>query len=732
MTPIYFDFESRSPNPIRWGIDQYFARAEPLILTWAVGDGPVQLADYTNGSEPRGALPNPEFWFHDHYTYIAHNAQFDRRVLERLFGCHVPMERMRCTQAQAYAHGLPGSLETLGEVLGIQLRKLTGEDGHKLMLFFCTPRSITKAGVPIWNEPRDHPEKWEAFKRYAIRDVEALREIHKKLPTHNYQGVNLDTWFLDQRINERGFGFDSELATAASKVLDAAKVKQRRYTAALTDGGVNSVTQRQKLLDWFNNSGLEIASMKAADIRDALEGDDLDPMHRFLLELRLEGSKSSGAKYRRGLECVGPDGRLRDTMLYSGANRTGRWSGRQYQPHNLPRPSARWEDIDKADPWKPIEAIAVPAVRSGDMATIELHGGPNAICNDITRSAIIAQGRNELVSADWANIESRFLAWCTENHWKLDYFRAVDRGEAADSYKALWARFFGMKAEDVTKKERQAAKQLDLACGYLGGTGALVTMAIGNNVDLEELMVGVLDRVPDEIKRKAKNNWRRAFLEGEDFGLQPWVYQSCDALVRLYRQANDAVVDEGYHIGKVVADAMAKPNTLFRAAKCDIWFNGHALIIQLPSGRRLFYWSPQMREEKEVDTETGEIKVRNVFWYKASRGKQWRWLKGWPGLWIENVCQAGCNDVLRLGMLNVQRYCEEDFRISTWLAGLPRNAQTPLVLHVHDEPTCELPTGMLPYETLEWLLTDDLKAKHSWMAGIPLAASGWRGGRYRK
>ena len=111
-----------------------------------------------------------------------------------------------------------------------------------------------------------------------------------------------------------------------------------------------SVTQREKLLEWFNNSGLEIASLKASEIREALEGDDLPPAHRFLLELRLEGSKSSGAKYRRGLECVGPDGRIRDTMLYAGANRTGRWSGRNFQPQNLPRPSGRWETIDKDNP----------------------------------------------------------------------------------------------------------------------------------------------------------------------------------------------------------------------------------------------------------------------------------------------------------------------------------------------------------------------------------------------
>lgn len=729
---IYYDWETRSPNSIAWGLDNYFAKAEPLLLAYAEGDGPVQIIDYTQVPQPlvynHRSLPAP--FTKSASTLIAHNNQFDRRVLERLFGFSIPLEHFRCTQAQAYAHGLPGSLETLGEVLGIQQKKLTGDDGHKLMLFFCTPRSFLKDGTPVWNEAKDHPEKWERFKAYAIRDVEALREIHKKLPVHNYQGFNLDTWFLDQRINERGFGFDSALARAASAVLDTAKNVQKRQVRYETDGAVGSVTQREKLLAWFNASGLEIASLKASEIRDALESDDLKPEHRYLLELRLEGSKSSGAKYRRGLECVGSDGRLRDTMLYNGANRTGRWSHRNFQPGNQPRPRALWESINKEDPWLPIEQIAIPAVLSGKIP--DEYGPPASLCNDVIRGCIVAQPGNELISADWANIESRYLAWCTGNEWKLDYFRAVDRGEAADSYKMLWARFFNMRTEDVSKKERQAAKQLDLACGYLGGTGALVTMAIGNNVNLAELMVGVLDRVPEAVRKKAKNNWRRAFLEGEDFGLAPWIYQSCDALVRMYRTANEAVVDEGYHIGKVVSQAMHQPNTLFRAARCDIWYTGHALIIELPSKRRLFYWSPQLREERELDVETGKETVREVFWYKASRGKQWRWLKGWPGLWIENICQAGCNDVLRLGMLNVQQYCLSVPHIRQWLETLPANARTGLVLHVHDEPTLEMPRGLLLHETLEYLLTDGLQVKYPWMKGLPLAASGWTGGRYRK
>lgn len=717
MTIIFRDYETRSPIPISWGLDNYFSRAEPLILTYAIGDAPVQLIDYTQSPHgSKNALTKVPGSFYDPAAIlVAHNNSFDRRVEERLLGFRAPLERQRCTQAQAYSHGLPGSLETLGEVLGIQQKKLTGEDGHKLMLFFCVPRTILKDGTPLWNEPAAHPEKWEAFKRYAIRDVEALREIHKKLPSHNYQGDNLRTWHLDQRINERGFGFDRELALAAQKVLESAKVQQKRYVKALTDGQVTSVTQREKLLDWFNNSGLEIASMKASEIRDALDSDDLNPAHRFLLELRLEGSKSSGAKYRRGLECVGPDGRLRDTMLFSGANRTGRWSGRTLQPQNLSRYSPHWEELNKDAPHEPIEQIALPAILAGDIATLEAHGGVNSVCNDALRSCIIAAPGNEFVAADWSNIEGRVLAWLADDPVQLAYFYAQDAGEAPDSYKYLWAQLFHIPVEQVTKAQRQAAKQLRLACNYLGGTGALVTMALGNNINLDELMLGVLDQVPDAVRRKARAAWRRAFLGGEDYGLSPVTYQSCDALVRLFREANEAVTEAGYGLGRIVMDAVRQPNTLFRALKCDIWYTGSAVIIQLPCGRRLFYWSPQIREEIEQDPETGELRSKEVFWYRASRGKQWRWLRGWAGLYVENITQAVANSVLRAGLLNVDAY-----------------APGSIVLHVHDEVVCETPVGMLATDRLEWLLTDDLLAKHGWMRGLPLAAHAWTGRRYRK
>jgi DNA polymerase len=361
-------------------------------------------------------------------------------------------------------------------------------------------------------------------------------------------------------------------------------------------------------------------------------------------------------------------------------------------------------------------------------------GAPDTeLASNALRACIMAQPGCEFSVADWSNIEGRALAWLADDTVELEYFRAQDRGEAPDSYKYQWSRFFGMAVEEVTKRERQASKQVKLACQYLGSTGALVTMALGNNINLDELMEGLLEKFDERLQTRAHRAWKKAFIAGDDFGLKPYTYKACAALVARFREINNAVTEQGYGLGRVVRDALRKPNTMFRALKCDIWFNYHALIIQLPSGRRLFYWSPEVYTEQEDDPVTGlpDTPVEGVR-FRAARGKQWRWVKGWPGIFVENVTQAVANDVLRAGMLNVQRHCQQDPKLSAWLNSLPEHARTPIVLTVHDEVVTETPIGFLPHEKLEWLLTDDLAAKHPWMKGLPLAASGWTGVRYRK
>jgi DNA polymerase bacteriophage-type len=342
----YLDTETRSAVPITHGTDRYTANAECLLLTFARDDGQSQLWDVIGGQrQPKDfqdALDDPT------EEFIAHNAAFDRAILHRCLGFETSISRWRCTMAQAYAHGLPGGLGALGAVLGLAEEDQKRIDDSKLIHLFCVPRSDGS-----WATRETHPTEWARFCGYALNDTIALREVHRRLPSHNFQGINLESWRLDQLINGRGFGFDRTLAVAARQVLAKAKGAHDADITRATQGTVTAATQRDKLLKYLRVAGLDLPDMRASTMREWLESDTLRPEHRFILELRLEAAKSSGSKYRRGLETVGEGDRIRYAIQFSGAGRTGRSSGRGFQPHNMPRPTMK---------AKYIEEVVIPGI----------------------------------------------------------------------------------------------------------------------------------------------------------------------------------------------------------------------------------------------------------------------------------------------------------------------------------------------------------------------------------
>ena len=390
MSDCYHDWETRGREDLKArGLDVYMDHAEPTILTFAVDDDEIQVWDLFEDPE----MPDDfeRILADESINLVAGNSQFDRNVLHRLLKRQTRMERWRCTRAQAYAHALPGSVELQGLVLGIPEDERKLSDGKRLIQLFCVPQ---KDGSYV--SPYDRPADWALFKAYAKTDTAALRRIHRALPQHNYRGDNLAVWHLDQRINSRGFGFDSDLAQAAVRLLDRAKRKSDGVAADLTGGAVEAVTQRDKLLRYLASKGFDIPNMRASTVREYLESSDIDPGIRTLLETRLEASKSSGAKYKKGLAQVGRGGRMRNTIQFGGAGRTGRFSGKGYQPHNMSRPvmlvrkpSGKYElEPVKA---KYIDAIVLPAIRSGAALDLpEVYGGPNEACALALRHCIVA------------------------------------------------------------------------------------------------------------------------------------------------------------------------------------------------------------------------------------------------------------------------------------------------------------------------------------------------------
>lgn len=716
---------------IERGTANYTRGAQCLIVTWALDDQPVRC--WNRFAEPTMPADLDAILADDSITLTAHNAAFDRGILAHSLQRPIDGRRWRCTQAKAYAHGLPGSLGVLGAVLELAADDRKIDDDKKLIRLFCIPRA--DGG---WNTPVTHPAEWQRFLEYARQDTHTLRLIDQRLPSHNYQGEHLETWWLDQLINERGFGFDVELAIAARRLLAQAKDRHDYEIADATQGSVTAATQRQRLLNWLQSSGLALPDLKAATIRDWLEHDDLRPEHRFILELRREAAKSSGSKYRRGMEVMGEDRRIRYAIQFSGAGRTGRFAGRGYQPHNMARPTTLIKDEQGRAKRIPVKAkyiqeVIIPGILSGNALDMpEVYGGPNEACTNSLRGAIVAAPGNELVVADWSNIESRVLAWLAGEDWKLAAYRAIDRGEGVDLYKLLFSQFFGIPVDQLDDQQRQGGKVVDLSMQFGGGVGALVTMAAGYEMDLDELTASVLQLAKPEHLNKAYKAWRRAFLNGEDYGLEPRTYQACDVLKQVYRESNDAINRLRSHLDADTKAAVREPGKLFECARCKIWSTGGWLVIQLTSGRRLLYAAPRLHDERIKDVETGREAHYEYISYMTARGPTWRREKAWSGLFVENIVQAVANDVLRAGLRFVHAESWKIPEVAAYLMTLPENARTVISLHVHDEIVTEQPNGLLTADWLVSKLTTELQAVTPWLRDLPVAAAGWAGTRYKK
>ncbi|HEY0201928.1 MAG TPA: DNA polymerase I, partial [Burkholderiaceae bacterium] len=331
--------------PIAHGTHAYAERVGVMLFAWALDDAPAQVWYVSAGPAPAELVAaladtDTQVW--------AHNSAFDRTVLRHALPAMCPpLEQWRDTMVQALAHSLPASLGALCDALGLPADKAKDKEGKQLVQLFCKPRP---KGSTLRRATRDtHPAQWKAFVDYARLDVEAMRECHRRMPKWNYpnNANELALWHLDQRINDRGFAVDLDLARAA---VDAVAAERERLADAANDmtlGAVQSATQRDAVLRYALAAfDVALPDLQQATLERRIADPDLPPALRDLLALRLEASGTAVTKYATLLRSASPDARLRGTLQFDGASRTGRWAGRIFQPQNLPRPSLKNPEID--------------------------------------------------------------------------------------------------------------------------------------------------------------------------------------------------------------------------------------------------------------------------------------------------------------------------------------------------------------------------------------------------
>lgn len=682
---LYIDTETWGEVPIKHGTYAYVSTCEPMLVTWAVDDGPVECWDRT--ANP--VMPTDlEHLLRSEELITAHNSMFDRNVLKYGLGVEIPIPRWRCTMTRALAHALPGGLDVLCETVGVPVDKAKLKTGKALVRLFCQPRPKSSKIRRATRET--HPKEWAEFIEYARQDIVATRELDKKLPRWNVGAEELAIWFLDQKINDRGMYVDVELAEAAVAAVERAQSVLAARTDSLTSGRVESTTQRDQLLAHIlAEYGIELPDMQASTIERRLNDPGLPPALKELLAIRLAATTSSTAKYRSLLNAVMPDNRLRGTLQYNGAGRTRRDAGRTFQPQNLPSKGL--------PPHEEVDA-GIEAMKAGCEDLI--YENPMAIASHAIRGCIIAPQGKKLVISDLANIEGRDAAWLAGESWKLQAFRDFDAGTGPDLYKLAYARAFKVPQERVMKEQRQVGKVLELMCQYQGNAGAFVTGAATYGLDLEELATTAWDTLPSDVVYEAEDFLKWAVKHKMPlFGLSDRAYVVCNALVRLWRRANSAISSGWKPLEDAAKAAVENPGVQMAVGRFKILREGAWLRIRLPSERYLCYPSPRVVN--------GKLSYMGVNQYT----RQWSRIATYGGKLFENACQALAGDVMKANLERIEDAGYEG------------------VLRVHDEVVTEASDSR---EFNAEHLSSLLATVPEWAEGMPLAAAGFETYRYRK
>lgn len=617
MRTLHIDIETYSDVDLaRSGLYRYVQSPafEILLFAYAYDDGPVQVVDLAQGEKI------PYFTVMDLHrpevAKMAHNAAFEYYCLSKFFDTR--LDQWHCTMVHALYCGFPASLAKAGEAMGFAEDKKKMGIGRSLIRYFCIPCAPSRTnGGRTRNLPRHAPEKWKLFKDYCRQDVVTEREIENRLSPYPVPDAEHSLWVLDQMINIHGTALDMGLVDGALAIDAQTKGRLSKRAREITKlDNPNSVAQ---LKEWISqNSDVEVETLNKQTVADMLQERQGDELLQEMLRIRQEMGKTSVKKYQAMKDAACSDGRVRGLLQFYGANRTGRWAGRLVQVQNLPRNYIKSLDT------------ARELVKGQKTEALQLiYGSVPDTLSQLVRTAFVPAEGCRFCVADFSAIEARVISWLAGEQWRLDVFRTHGK-----IYEASASSMFGVPIEKIRKGNpeyalRAKGKVAELALGYQGGKGALITMgALRQGLTEEEL--------PDIVKR--------------------------------WRGSNRRIVDLWYTVENYAMDAVLR-GTVSRMP-CGITFrrDRNYLMIDLPGSRTLYYNSPR----------TGQNRFGNeslVYTGLDQTTKKWETIETYGGKLTENIVQAVARDLLANAMVNLSR---AGYRIC---------------FHIHDEVILEVPEG---------------------------------------
>lgn len=595
MNHLSIDIETKSSEDIKSVGAYKYARAEDfeiLLFAYKVDDTDTKIIDFTATEkipeEIISALSDKSVIKH------AYNAAFEWYCLN-IAGIKTPIDQWRCTMIHAMYCGYPAGLGATGEAIGIPEDKQKLKEGKALINYFCKPCKPTKVnGGRTWNRPEHDPVKWANFKRYCIQDVEAEYVIGEALKLYPVPLSEEIQWQYDTLMNARGARVDTKLIEGSNYVDENIKAQLTKKAKELT--GLSNPNSTSQLLAWLRSNGINVDNTTKATVQDLLDG-DLPSNIRRVLELRQQLGKSSVAKYKKMVETLCDDDRIRGLSQFYGASATGRWAGRLVQIQNLPRNSMKTLDVAR-------KAVISKNI---DFLKMVYTNIPDAL-SQLVRTAFIPSEGNKLVVADFSAIEARVIAWLAGETWVNEVFATHGKIYEATASNMFHVPFEKIKKGNPEYSLRQKGKVATLALGYQGGVGALIAMnAVKMGIPEDEL--------PDIV-----NRWRRA--NPNIVGLWSAVDS---ALINVISTAEPQVIHKGVRF-EFVGD-----NT----------YNQRFLTVELPSGRKLYYADPRI-------VEGGSRFGNDAVFYKSlnQTTKKYELTATYGGKMTENIVQAIARDCL--------------------------------------------------------------------------------------
>ena len=661
---LSIDIETRSSVDIgKAGAYKYAQSPDFQILLFAhqMGEEPVEIIDLANGerlpNELVAALSDPDVIKH------AYNAAFEWYCLNRA-GFETPINQWRCTMAHGLYCGYAAGLDATGKAIGLPQDKQKLATGKALIRYFCVPCKPTRNnGNRTWNQPWHDPKKWDLFKEYCKQDVVTEHEILARLKQFPVPDAEEQQWQMDVLMNAYGVRVDTDLIDGALYIDGISTQKLTDEAVRLT--GLANPNSAAQLVPWLNDHSRKspedpdvFQDIQKATVTEALGKPDEFPEEVLqMLRIRQQLGKTSIKKYVAMDTAKGEGDRVRGLTQYYGANRTGRWAGRLVQMQNLPRNYIKTLDY----------ARKVVKAKNYDGLKL-LYGNVPDTLSQLIRTAFIPSEGHKFVVADFSAIEARVIAWLAGEQWVNEVFATHGK-----IYEATASQMFGVPVDKIAKGNpeyalRQKGKVATLALGYQGGTSALIAMGA--------LQMGLTeDELPDIVQR--------------------------------WRQANPRIRDLWYAVENAALAVMqtAQPQAIYGlifALEGDLVYGQSFLTVQLPSGRKLYYPKPFLKENQ-----FGKLALH--YYTVGQQTRKWEVASTYGAKMTENIVQAVARDCLAV---TLERIVAKHLQV---------------VFHVHDEVIIDA-----PMETTVDEICGLMAEPIPWAPGLILKGAGFESNYYMK